>query len=262
MKDESIENAQWILAMHSQDPQPLTSLLENYTAIAASHGGDLSIQIIALLTSIGCAVAGYATFWLGQRESPSKRLCGTLYWISLLTSVIWYVMPFLPQPRFPSLPEGIQQASAIGLMVGLAGTAMVLFYGFQALRTVRSNLTATGTGMRNFLTPSVLLIDGPYRQVRHPMFLGDFLTHLGVCLATGALFTTPLLPLYFAISAGFNLAEERWVLQPRFGQDFKNYQATVPFAVTPRTALAMAVGALLFVIGALTMPSIPHTMGG
>jgi protein-S-isoprenylcysteine O-methyltransferase Ste14 len=247
--------------MQSQDPQLPTSLIENYTAIAVSHGVDWHIQIIALLLSIGCAVAGYATFWLGQRESSSKRLCDVLYWISLLTSVIWYVMPFLPQPRFTSLHEGIMQASIIGMTVGLAGTAMALFYGFQALSTVRSNLTATGTGIQNFLAPSTLLINGPYRRIRHPMFLGDFLTHLGVCLATGALFTTPLLPLYFAISAGFNLAEERWVLQPRFGEDFKNYQATVPFAVTPRSALTMAIGALLFVIGVLTMPPVLHPMG-
>ena len=242
--------------MQAQDPQLSTSLIENYTAIVASHGGDWSLQIIALLISIGCAVAGYATFWLGQRESPSKRLCDILYWISLLTSVIWYVMPFLQQPRSPSLLEGIQQASAVGLAVGLAGTAMALFYGFQALRTVRSNLTATGAGMRDFLTPSTLLTEGPYGRIRHPMFLGDFLTHLGVCLATGALFTTPLLPLYFAISAGFNLAEERWVLQPRFSQAFHEYRAAVPFAVTPRTALLLALGALLFVIGALAVPSI------
>lgn len=243
--------------MQAQDPRLSTSLLENYTAIAASHGGDWSIQIIALSISIGCAVAGYATFWLGQRESPPKRLCGALYWISLLTSVVWYVMPFLPQPRFPSLSEGIQQASATGLTIGLVGVVMALFYGIKALRTVRSNMTATGAGMREFLAPSTLLTDGHYGHIRHPMFMGDFLTHLGVCLATGALFTTPLLPLYFAISAGFNLAEERWVLRPRFGRAFQDYRAAVPFAVTPRTAVVLALGVLLFVVGALAVPPLP-----
>ena len=230
--------------MQEQTHQLTTSLLENYAAITATHGGDWSIQVIALLISLGCAVAGYATFWLGRREPPPRRLCGVLYWISLLTSLIWYVMPFLPQPRFPSLPEGIEQTSAIGLAVGLIGLAMALVYGVQALRTVRSNQTATGAGMRDFLTPSTLLTDGPYGRVRHPMFLGDFLAHLGVSLATGALFTTLLLPLYFAISAGFNLAEERWVLRPRFGQTFQEYQAAVPFAITPRTAAVLALGAL------------------
>lgn len=243
--------------MHEQAPRLTTSLLENYAAIAVTHGDEWSIQVIALLTSLGCAVAGYATFWLGRREPPPKRLCGALYWISLLTSVIWYVMPFLPQPRFPSLLEGIEQTSAIGLAVGLIGLAMALVYGVQALRTVRSNQTATGAGMRDFLTPSTLLTDGPYGRVRHPMFLGDFLAHLGVSLATGALFTTLLLPLYFAISAGFNLAEERWVLRPRFGQTFQEYQAAVPFAITPRTAAVLALGALLFVVGALAVQPLP-----
>lgn len=243
--------------MHEQTPRLTTSLLENYVAITATHGGDWSIQVIALLISLGCAMAGYATFWLGRRDPPPKRLCAVLYWISLLTSVIWYVMPFLPQPRFPSLPDGIEQTSAVGLAVGLAGIALALFYGVQALRTVGSNQTATGAGMRDFLTPSTLLTDGPYGRIRHPMFLGDFLAHLGVCLATGALFSTPLLPLYFAISAGFNLAEERWVLRPRFGQTYQNYRAAVPFAVTPRTAAVLALGALLFVIGALVVPPLP-----
>jgi len=243
--------------MHEQAPRLTTSLLENYAAIAVTHGDEWSIQVIALLISLACAVAGYATFWLGRREPPPRRLCGLLYWISLLTSVIWYVMPFLPQPRFPSLLDGIQQTSAIGLAVGLIGLVMALFYGVQALRTVRSNQTATGAGMRDFLTPSKLLTDGPYGRVRHPMFLGDFLAHLGVCLATGALFTTLLLPLYFAISAGFNLAEERWVLRPRFGQTFQDYRAAVPFAVTPRTAAVLALGALLFVVGALAVPPLP-----
>ncbi len=243
--------------MHEQASRLTPSLFENYAAIAATHGDEWSIQIIALLISLGCAVGGYATFWLGRREPPPRGLCGVLYWVSLLTSVIWYVMPFLPQPRFPSLPDGIQQTSAIGLVVGLIGLTITLFYGVQALRSVRSNQTATGAGMRDFLTPSTLLTDGIYGRVRHPMFLGDFLAHLGLCLATGALFTTLLLPLYFAISSGFNLTEERWVLRPRFGQTFQEYRAAVPFAVTPRTAAVLALGALLFVIGALAMPPLP-----
>jgi protein-S-isoprenylcysteine O-methyltransferase Ste14 len=232
------------------------TLIDIYLVIAADHGSEWVIQGIALLISTLCAVAGYFAFWLGRKESPPRVLCSTFFWVSLFTSLIWYVMPLLPQPRFPSLIQGILHADLVASTIGVAGATMFLIYGVQALQAVRANHIATGVHMCDFLAPATLLTNGPYARIRHPMFMGDFLAHFGLCLATGALFTAPLLPIYFALSAGFNLAEERWVLSQRFGDKYQAYRTSVPFAITPWTALPMAIGTLLFVIGALSLPGI------
>jgi protein-S-isoprenylcysteine O-methyltransferase Ste14 len=125
------------------------------------------------------------------------------------------------------------------LTIGLAGAAAFVWYGSCALRVVRENGMATGHAMVDFLQPSHLLVEGAYARVRHPMFLCDFLAHSGLAVAAGALTTFALLPVYFALSAMFNAAEERWVLKPSFGETFERYRTRVPGYMTRGAALVL-----------------------
>lgn len=151
-----------------------------------------------------------------------------LYWFSLIPSFCWYVIPFLPQPRFASLWQGVQHRELLPLTVGLLALAVALHYGRLAMKVVNINLKSTGPAMRNFLAPHSLLVQGPYARVRHPMFLFDFMTHTGVAVAAGAVTGVALLPIYYALSASICVAEERWILAPRFGESFQRYMSDVP----------------------------------
>jgi protein-S-isoprenylcysteine O-methyltransferase Ste14 len=218
---------------------------EFFAKLATAIAQDLlawPVQLALLLSAIGC-IAGVLAF----RENPlvnemtpkALRHRTILYWVSLLPSIVWYVLPFLPQARFPSLVDGLSVRNGLALGVGLAGAAVAIWNAVAAMRVVAENGKATGPAMVDFLQPAYLLDKGPYARVRHPMFLHDFLTHAGLAVAAGALTTCALLPIYFALSAVFNVVEERWVLQPRFGAAFEVYQRNVPGYMTPSTAAAL-----------------------
>jgi len=193
------------------------------------------IQLALALSAIGC-LAGILAFRRNGAAIGTKPQASSvrtmLYWVSLLPSFAWYVLPFLPQARFPSLLDGLQSGNSLTLIVGLVGAAVAIWNAVAAMRVVAENGKATGPAMVDFLQPAYLLEKGPYARVRHPMFLHDFLTHAGLVVATGALTTFALLPLYFLCSAAFNLAEETWVLKPRFAGAFVAYKQRVPGCMT------------------------------
>jgi len=211
------------------------------------------IFLVLLLTIIGC-LAGIGSFYRGNvepQENPhASRIRLILYWISLLPSIVWYVLPFLPQSRFPSLLVGVQSADKYALFVGCFGTVVALWGGFRAMKIVGENGKATGPVMVDFLKPTRLLEEGSYARVRHPMFLFDFFTHAGVAVATGALTTFLLLPLYFLCSAIFNFAEEKWVLKPRFTDTFVAYKQRVPGYMT------LPIAVILLILGVAASYSI------
>ena len=207
----------------------------------------------AVLSVLAISLLGVLSGLLAFRRNDvavaaGPKVAGTartfLYWLSLLPSVLWYVLPFLPQARFPSLYEGLSQGQMMALIVGLAGGFVFIWYGLRALRIFRENQDATGAAMVDFLRPSRLLVDGDYARVRHPMFLYDFLAHSGLAVAAGALTTLALLPLYFLFSAAFNVVEERWVLAPRFGDAFDRYRARVPGYMTREGGVILSLLAL------------------
>lgn len=207
----------------------------------------------AVLSVLAISLLGVSSGLLAFRRNDVAaatvpKVAGTartlLYWLSLLPSALWYVFPFLPQARFPSLYEGLSQGRTMALIVGLAGGLVFVWYGLRALRIFRENQDATGAAMVDFLRPSRLLVDGGYARVRHPMFLYDFLAHSGLAVAAGALTTLALLPLYFLFSAAFNVVEERWVLAPRFGDAFDRYRARVPGYMTREGGVILSLLAL------------------
>lgn len=198
------------------------------------------IPIVGLLgLSIMLAVCGYVSFCYkpsdplldkkghpDQQTKPQSSMgLGILYWLSLGTSTCWYILPLLEQPRFPSL---FYRDSLTGVISGAFGMALFLIAGGLAMWVFNYNMRATGPAMKRFRQPASLLSSGPYRWFRHPMFTFDFLAHLGLCLATGALYITALLPLYFVLSYSFNFFEERYVLRKQFPEQYKSYSHSVP----------------------------------
>lgn len=208
----------------------------------------------AIILSLAGTAAGILSFRNAHETGGhGARLRTVLYWTSLLPSVCWYVIPFLEQPRFPSLREGIATGNLLHLATGAIGLATCLVYGCLAMKVVHENGKATGDVMVDFLQPSTLLSAGHYGRVRHPMFLFDFMTHAGLAVCCGALAGALLLPIYFAMSALICHAEEKWVLEPRFGERFIRYRTAVPGYMTTREA-----GMSLFLAGMACLSALGH----
>jgi protein-S-isoprenylcysteine O-methyltransferase Ste14 len=83
------------------------------------------------------------------------------------------------------------------------------------------------TGIRPFQPAAALVVDGPYRFTRNPMYLGMVLILVGLALRLGSLSPWLAPPLFVAlIQQRFIRAEEAF-MQDTFGADYARYRAGV-----------------------------------
>jgi protein-S-isoprenylcysteine O-methyltransferase Ste14 len=64
------------------------------------------------------------------------------------------------------------------------------------------------------------VVSGPYRYVRHPLYVGEALTMLGACLLIG----TEIALLFWAVITGLQLARAR-IEEKKLSQAFSDYRA-------------------------------------
>jgi len=73
-------------------------------------------------------------------------------------------------------------------------------------------------------------ITGPYRIVRHPMYAGYTVTHIGLLLAMPSLLNAALYTLAFAFQVIRTLREEAVLMQ---AQDYRDFAARVHYRLLP-----------------------------
>jgi protein-S-isoprenylcysteine O-methyltransferase Ste14 len=138
-------------------------------------------------------------------------------WPPLLMAAVlvvgWLAGRLYPLP-WPGLDDW--PARLVGYGLGIAGIALVAW----AVRT----LSRAGTTVRPNQAADRLVIDGPFRFRRNPIYLGDVLILLGLAELTHNIWIAILAPV-FALAV-FRLAilpEERH-LEQRFGQAYRDYK--------------------------------------
>jgi protein-S-isoprenylcysteine O-methyltransferase Ste14 len=77
--------------------------------------------------------------------------------------------------------------------------------------------------------PERLVVEGPYRYVRHPIYLSHFLLIGGAALACGALRVFLETPIVLGMAAIGGKYEESRRLLPLFGKTFEQYRAKTHF---------------------------------
>lgn len=152
----------------------------------------------------------------------------TLNLLSNSTTIIWFVMPFLPQPRFMGLWHVAvygDSVSWIGLCTSIVGVAIILFSALWFMRVQTENLRVT---KEDYTAPIELLTQGEYGKIRHPITVTGGLLVMGLCLAAGSCYTTMLFPVWLAQLHILVLIEEKYALGPRFGDAFLKYKQSIP----------------------------------
>jgi protein-S-isoprenylcysteine O-methyltransferase Ste14 len=110
------------------------------------------------------------------------------------------------------------------------------------LRTWGTAYVSTGIVQSRLMHGSTMLVDGPYRRTRNPLYLGTLLHTIGISILmppSGAIFAVALI---WALQIRLALAEEPF-LATQFGQPYLDYVARVPRfipALTPRVPAAGA----------------------
>jgi len=101
-----------------------------------------------------------------------------------------------------------------GLWLALDGGAMLHF-------------RRAGTSMVPLNPSTALVISGPYRFTRNPMYLGLAFLYVGLAFALGVIWALVLLPLVIAAVDQLVIAREEAYLVRKFGQPYCDYMARV-----------------------------------
>jgi protein-S-isoprenylcysteine O-methyltransferase Ste14 len=86
------------------------------------------------------------------------------------------------------------------------------------------------TRTRNIRAADTLVTNGPYAYMRNPLYLGNFLLSLGVCIALNAAMPWILAAyvILFAIQYYFIIKLEEEALEIKFGEKYVKYKNAVP----------------------------------
>ena len=91
-----------------------------------------------------------------------------------------------------------------------------------------STIFSAGKGTPLYHRPTkVLVVAGPHRLIRNPLYLGGFLIYLGILIIIPSLFLAILGLFGLPITYVGIIREERG-LETRFGEDYRRYKQSVP----------------------------------
>jgi len=179
------------------------------------------------------AVTYWAGVWLQARRirhqighSPNVAPRGTkeqLLWTGwILVAISWMAQPFLAggDEAWPGLrlyPGGVRfSTSVIGLSLLAAGYAGTLWCYAAMGRTWRMGIDRS--------EKTALVTHGPYRWVRHPIYLFQVVMLLGVVLLLPTGVSVGMVLLHLAC-VGLKLADEEAHLARVHGLDYQDYVA-------------------------------------
>jgi protein-S-isoprenylcysteine O-methyltransferase Ste14 len=149
-----------------------------------------------------------------SKAGPDSRfLVPPLYFLVALLLMVFFhrVAPWAHVLDAPYRYAGIVIA---GLALGLGAWAAVLF-------------RRAGTNIRPFLPSTALVLSGPYKYTRNPMYLGMAGILLGAAVFMGSLTPFIVIPGFMALITERFIVPEEAKLEAAFGRDYLDYKARV-----------------------------------
>jgi len=140
---------------------------------------------------------------------PPLIFLGSLTLAALLEAI-------LPLPLLPLAPE-----------VGYGLGALFVLGGLALLLLGARRFSAAGTNIPPTLPTTALVVTGPYRWSRNPLYLAMILMYVGLGIAALSLWALLLaVPLVLLLNYGVIVREEVY-LERKFGADYRAYRARV-----------------------------------
>ena len=176
----------------------------------------LAAHVIFLSAAALRIIRGQRGHLLRSRDAWWLQYYPPLVWVPF---VIAYFFPFSIDLPIPVRLVGLAVAIASAVFAAWAMWSLGKSYG------IRMDLFE---GHR-------LITTGPYRFVRHPMYLGIATFHVGATLAMESLVLLGVTVLYVVPFTLARIAEEDRVLAQGFGDDYRAFERRVPALIpTPR----------------------------
>jgi protein-S-isoprenylcysteine O-methyltransferase Ste14 len=150
---------------------------------------------------------------MSEADAPKVRIFPPLVYLAGL-AIGHLANRWLPVDAVP-----VHEAWIVG------GILLVLGLGLIASAT--TNFTQAGTTIRPDRASSSLVIAGPYKFTRNPMYVGMATAYLGLTIADRSLGSLILLPVVLLIIRRAVIANEEAFLERRFGSAYTDYKAKV-----------------------------------
>jgi protein-S-isoprenylcysteine O-methyltransferase Ste14 len=114
----------------------------------------------------------------------------------------------------------------IGFPWRLTGIPIVLASAWLTLRA-DALFKRSGTEVKPFRPSKLVVMEGPYRFSRHPMYMGFMGILLGIAVLAGTLTPLLLVPAVFVLfNVRFAMPEERH-MEEQFGEAYRSYKSRV-----------------------------------
>jgi len=190
--------------------------IETIIRIAAVGAGVMTLvaPVWVLLRVSGTSAAGE-----GEGESPYPRPWGIL--VATIFLVVIGVILWRPSPIVFSERVGLS-LSLLGGLVYFPAIGMYL-WGLRSLGSMFRVSSAFGARLPKH---HALVEHGPYRVIRHPMYLGVILAAAGALLIFRTWAMVLFFPLSFVVVA--RAQREEQVLSISYGQAWREYTGRVP----------------------------------
>jgi len=196
--------------------------------VAGFYGGTI---VIALATY------PMLPFWRGW-----LRRRGLIAWYLIEVGGLWggtMLVLFLLSPwwlRWSWSLSGTSSLEVLGCVLLLssvgAGTWALAKMGWARL-LLAGALFPPGGGAEENGVPQRLVVEGPYRYVRNPLYDGDFCLIVGAALLTRS-WALVLVAALYLVQLAFQLPFEERELRERFGAPYRRYCELVPRFVPRR----------------------------
>ena len=149
----------------------------------------------------------------GHRPIGPRRIVPPVYLVLHVMAMVLLHMT-MPGPTWLRSPWTF--AGAVPVLVGLT-------LGLSAVRLFKSE----GTTIRPFQESRSLVVAGPFRISRNPMYLGMALLLIGLAIGFGT--TTPwiAIPSFVFVIDRLIIPHEETALADKFGDDYARYRARV-----------------------------------
>lgn len=113
----------------------------------------------------------------------------------------------------------------IGFQLGI-GIPLILF-AFILFVSAGLTMKKTGTTFKTWEPTTAIVMHGPFRFSRNPIYLANTILYIGIAISLNALWPLVLLPAALAVVIiGVIRREERY-LERKFGQEYLRYKARV-----------------------------------
>src|SRR5213593_1042970 len=139
-----------------------------------------------------------------------------LFGVALLVGLLLH---WLVPIRFAQGTVAITTLRWIGAMLVLAGIALAM--------SARVRFSRAGTNVNPMMPVTALVLTGPYRFTRNPMYLGLTLFVVGVALLANAVWLVVLLVPTLVVLHREVIAKEERFLDQRFGDDYRAFRKRV-----------------------------------